>query len=97
MRFKITVVKKMYHEDIAREHLKNPGPCPLFQEGDEFFHELGEGAQMYRHPAGFCGRAWSDLLRHATWFLNDPLPERPFIACCSDGTRPVVFRLERVG
>ena len=51
----------------------------------------------------FCGEAWDAISRYVYTALqggsimhkwtND---ERMMIACCNDGTRPVVFKIERI-
>ena len=88
------------------------GPCPCFEKGqvfefrrtperDDFYH-LGRGART--DGGDFpCGEAWDCISRYVYAALqggaimhgwtND---ERVMIACCNDGTRPVVFKLERV-
>ncbi|MFQ5857467.1 MAG: TIGR04076 family protein [Anaerolineae bacterium] len=98
---KITVLKKLFNEDLADEYRRpeiHRGPCPHFTEGQEFVvEEIGE------RPEGFfCGWAWDDIQRlvlammvggdFSQW-MND---SNTFVACCTDGIKPVVFRLERV-
>ena len=51
----------------------------------------------------FCGEAWAAVSRYVYTALqggaimqgwtND---ERMMIACCNDGTRPVIFKIERI-
>jgi uncharacterized repeat protein (TIGR04076 family) len=70
--------------------------CTAFTEGQKFI--VGEDGAM---PVGFCHVAWADIFRkvHALqtggtyypWFDNGVM-----IACCTDGMRPVSFRLERL-
>ena len=96
---RITVVKKMFNPDLAAEYCQGEvGPCPCFQEGDEFVCGLEK-------PPGFCDWAWRDIhpfvavlfaggnFSHGLfegWMKDD----HTIIACCSDGIRPVVFRIE---
>ncbi len=59
---------------------------------------LSKDMQM---PAGFCGRAWADIHRDVTHLaLGGDFPwvreKGVMISCCSDGMRPVVFKLERL-
>jgi uncharacterized repeat protein (TIGR04076 family) len=96
--FKITVVKTMFNEALARELCQgNVTPCPRFQEGQEFFTDL-------ERPDGFCDWAWNDIYKYVlvlrsqgnfgkayNWMKDD----NTVIACCTDGFRPVVFRIER--
>lgn len=97
---KITVVKRLNRDEIFAGI--NPGcssrsgnVCPLFQEGQEFL------AEYTRMPEGFCSGAFTDLFRFILalqsgadfpW-MNEP---GTVLACCNDGFRPVIFRLERV-
>ena len=98
---KITVLKKLYDPDLA-EAYRHPeihrGPCPYYTEGQEFvIHHLGE------RPADFfCDWAWNDLYKFILVMMTDGKfspwmkDENTFIACCTDGIKPVVFKLERV-
>ena len=98
---KITIIKKMNTRDIYGERLpcrlaKNQGPeCPLFKVGDEFVSE--ESAC----PVGFCGWAFADIQRdiaHLWLGGNYPWIEDHGVAisCCTDGLRPVFFKIERM-
>jgi uncharacterized repeat protein (TIGR04076 family) len=94
---KITVVKKMFNEDLAKQHC-NPGApiCEKFEEGQEF---VIEGLDQ---PQGFCAWAWDDIhkvlltLRSGGNFQPWMKGKNNIIACCSDGIRPVVFNIERI-
>ena len=88
------------------------GPCPCFQEGQVFeFHREPERDDFYRLGRGTlegggdfpCGEAWDCISRYVyaalqggaimrRWTRDDRL----MVACCNDGTRPVVFKIERV-
>ncbi len=100
---KITVLRRTQFPDLASAHLKAPAsPCPLLQVGQAFI--VGPALQR---PDGFCDWAWNDLLRFVTvlsrggnfstdifadWMRDD----RAMIACCTDGIRPVIFKIERL-
>ena len=97
---KITVLKKALHQDLLDEYLdpgsreRGFGICTAFEEGQEFV----VGASC---PEGFCGWAWADIQRDvmAVLFGNGfPWvgPENTAITCCTDGFRPVTFKLERI-
>jgi len=100
---KITVLRKEYFQDLADQYLADPqvGPCPYFQEGQEF---LVKSKDFFRMLNGqFCSEAWDCISRYvyaalqggsimAGWTNN----EKVMIACCNDGTRPVIFKLERL-
>lgn len=100
---KITVLKRECYTDLQQQYLADPksGPCPYFREGqeivvdsDNFFHML---------DGTFCSEAWDCISRYVYAALqggsimrgwtND---EKMMITCCNDGTRPVVFKLERI-
>lgn len=97
---KITVVKKLDRDVIhADSHLdcscKGPPVCPLFEEGQEFI------ADTKTMPAGFCPGAFADLFRYITGLEAGAdyewMNERgTVLACCNDGFRPVIFKLERI-
>ena len=95
---KITVLKKLYHEDLVDAYLlpekkASYPPCYRFNEGDVF---IVDGFEM---PAGFCPWAWIDLYRGISTLANGPLVndwysyEDRRILCCTDGVRPVIYEL----
>ncbi|MFX1511460.1 MAG: TIGR04076 family protein [Promethearchaeota archaeon] len=96
---KITVLKRTFHPEFAEEYCKDPqtGICTAFVEGDEFITESSTVM-----PDGFCHYAWIDLHRillalmaggnFGTWMKD----EKTNIVCCTDGIRPVIFKLERI-
>ena len=92
---KITILKKHLHEDLLTDYAEEIWqPCDLFEIGQEFIvHQM----QM---PRGFCSWAWVDiqgyimtLSRGGNMFGVKP---GTFITCCTDGFRPVIFKLERI-
>lgn len=100
---KVTVLRKMLYEDLQAEYLANPksGVCPYFEEGQEF---IVGGKDFFRMLDGqFCAEAWDCISRYVyaaqqggsimEGWTND---ERMMIACCNDGTRPVIFKIERM-
>ena len=71
------------------------GPCGLFEDGQEFIQE------DWRPPEGFCPWAWADIHKEIILVRRGgsqggPMQEGTAIACCTDGFKPVVFRIERV-
>lgn len=103
---KVTVLRKAYYPDLAAEYCAqaDPGACPLFAEGDEFVFERGDFTRM-RLPAErpFCSEAWQAIDRYIyAAIMGGPLfpgwmkEDKVFIACCSDGVRPVTFKIERI-
>jgi uncharacterized repeat protein (TIGR04076 family) len=100
-RCKITVLKTLYHQELAEAYRRpdiHRGPCPFFDEGQEFVVDrFGE------RPAGFdCTWAWDDIHKivfamvqggeFGRW-MQDP---NTFISCCTDGIKPVIFKLEKL-
>ena len=69
--------------------------CPAFKVGDEFIVEGGAC------PEGFCQGAFVDIFRYISglraganyYWMKE---EGTVVACCADGLRPVVFKLERL-
>jgi len=97
---KITVFKKLNGEDIYGKELpitpKYPLVCNEIDAGKEFIVE--DTGNM---PDGFCSWAWNDLARiveHLQFGGDYPWFEEKgmFLACCTDGVRPVIFKLERL-
>lgn len=98
---KISVLKTLFHDDLAQAYRRpdvHTGPRPFFTVGNEFSVEY-----LVRRPDGFeCDWAWDDLHKilmvlmlkgdFATWMKN----RNNFIACCTDGIKPVVFKVERL-
>jgi len=75
---------------------KKYGICTAFKEGDEFVVEL-DG----KMPEGFCSWAWRDIYKDMSVLRFggnfDPWVEKgTAITCCSDGIRPVSFKMERI-
>ncbi len=98
---RITVLKTLYHPDLAEEYRRSDvhkGPCPFFAEGQEFIVEY-----LTERPDDFrCDWAWDDIHKillvlmtgggFGTW-MKDP---NQFITCCTDGIKPVIFKVERI-
>lgn len=95
---KITVVRAFTPEEVFGQQYKN-----AFDEIVQKCH-LEEGQSWvcdgYRMPEGFCAWAWEDLRkdRYLLTFGGDiPDTENGVVfVSCSDGKRPVVFKLERI-
>lgn len=88
-RLKLSVIRVALDEALDAElRGGHGGPCPVFEEGQEFIIE-----SPYFCPDGFCAWAWADIRTFimAAYFGA----ESPQISCCTDGVRPVFFRIER--
>ena len=108
---KVTVLDKKCYADLQREYLADPesGPCPCFEVGQTYLFERKPDKDDFYHfgrdldPQFPCAEAWDAVSRYIYTALaggaimkswtND---ERVMIACCNDGTRPVVFKIERI-
>ena len=91
---KITVMKKTYNPELVEEYTVDPSkwsPCQHFEVGDEFITDLDSPWTM---PEGFCGWAWADIQRTVYGMARGG--QKVFITCCTDGYRPVMFKLERL-
>lgn len=97
---RITVYKKHFYPELAEKFLtegKDVGPCPIHEEGETYLYEGGA-----EKPEGFCPWAWIYIYKkiasldkgggNQPWYKDGDKA----IACCTDGTRPVVFILERL-
>jgi uncharacterized repeat protein (TIGR04076 family) len=103
-KIKITVVKRAAHMDLLDRHMNTDdfpqasGPCEIMKDGQEFVMD----GIFPRRPEGFhCQGAWNDIQRNlASVMYGGDLPwyKQPgtVVASCSDGLRPVSFRIERI-
>jgi uncharacterized repeat protein (TIGR04076 family) len=95
----ITVLKTGFDAELAAEYgVEGLGACPLLKQGQVFHAD-------YAKPQGFCDEAWKAIYQYVfalshgaedTLFYYGDWIKRPgvAIACCNDGIRPVVFKLE---
>ena len=104
---RITVLETKVFPEYQEKYLSDPksGACPCFQKGDTFLlKRTAERDDFYHLMNGkFCGETWDAISRYVYTALqggsimhkwtND---ERMMIACCNDGTRPVIFKIERI-
>ena len=87
---KITVLKKSLNSEWSKEFRNFEGEvCDVFTEGQEFVVE-----SPWSPPEGFCPWAWADI-RTFIHVVNSGEFES-FVSCCTDGFRPVFFRIERI-
>ena len=100
-KIKITVLKTLFMKDIVEEYLSDEQKemgftgCDKLVEGQEFIIDEPN------IPEGFCSWAWADINREVVAIMTGA--DMPWInrkgcaiACCTDGLRPVIFRIERV-
>jgi len=92
---KITVLDRPVHRELLERYAESIWqPCERFGDGEEF---ISENVNM---PEGFCSWAWADIQKYVMTLARGGnfVGVRPgvFITCCTDGFRPVVFKLERI-
>jgi len=94
---KITVMKMLGTKELWGDEAPKSGDadlCPRFKVGQVF---MTEGLSM---PLGWpCSWAWHDIFKEVLhlglggeFFVE---PGNVIYACCTDGMRPVFFKLER--
>lgn len=100
-RCKITVLKKTINSELAEEYCAGKvAACDCFTVGQEFVCGLAK-------PEGFCDWAWRDIhpmvavLLAGGNFSSDLFAgwmkdSRTMVGCCTDGIRPVIFRIEQI-
>jgi uncharacterized repeat protein (TIGR04076 family) len=98
---RITVLRRTLNADLAQEHCREQAsPCSAWREGQKF-------VTSFAKPQGFCDWAWSDIHQYVavplaggsfagSVFNGWMKDENTMIACCTDGIRPVIFKLERI-
>ena len=93
--------------ELQEKYLADPksGPYPFFKPGDTFVLKRTPQQDDFYHMMNgkFCGEAWDVVSRYVYTALqggsimkewtND---DRVMITCCNDGTRPVIFKIERI-
>ena len=93
---RITVLKRTQNRDALEQYADSIwDPCERFQEGQEFIIKSMEKPDDF-----ICSWAWCDLQKYALTLSRggnfQGVPEGIFVTCCTDGYRPVIFKLERV-
>jgi uncharacterized repeat protein (TIGR04076 family) len=98
-RLKITVLRRFAPDEVFDSPPVEGGAvdvCGVYEDGQVFYVE-----QDGRIPEGFCGWAWDDIYKDVqtlrfhgnfSWFGEPGVS----VNCCTDGLRPVVFKIERV-
>ncbi len=99
---RITVVKKVNNRDLYGENLpaafdenRIKPECDRFSVGQEFI------VDSHNCPEGFCNWAFADIQRdlvHVLYGGYYPWMKEKGVAisCCTDGLRPVIFKLESI-
>ena len=104
---KVSVIDMKCFDDLQAKYLADPksGVCPFYHVGDEFIFERYDDRDDFWHEGNGsqCAEAWDCISRYIYTALqggsimrNWTNDERIMIACCNDGTRPVIFKIERI-
>lgn len=91
---RITVLKKTFNREYIADYAAEPEKwteCTHFSIGDEFVTDI---QQPWNMPEGFCGWAWADIQRMVYGMARGG--QDVFLTCCTDGYRPVIFKLEKI-
>ena len=99
---RITVIDKIARQDFQREYGTkefkdgDDTTCDKVKIGDTYIYSSGDGV-----PPGFCAWAWADINRDVEGLKNSAnfpwiKQEGTLISCCTDGLRPVFFKIERI-
>jgi uncharacterized repeat protein (TIGR04076 family) len=96
---KITVLKTMLNEDLAKEYgVEGLKKCPFHTVGQIFHAD-------YAKPESFCDEAWKAIYQYVfalshggnkeIFYYGDWIKEPGVAICsCNDGLRPVIFKIE---
>ena len=99
---KVTVLDKKLYPELQQQYCDNPisGACPCYNVGDEFIFYRDEERDDFWHiglntlvkTSGYIytGLQGGSIMKG--WMKR----ENEMITCCSDGTRPVIFKIERI-
>ncbi len=105
-RCRVTVLRRECYADIQGRYLDDPesGPCPRFTEGQQFMVDGAACYSMTGKGMEICPMAKKCIADHVSRLHSNELAgrcgestaDKAVIACCSDGTRPVIFKIEPV-
>ncbi len=99
-KLKITVLKRLDPKEIFDVYPVAERdwfvPCDIYEDGQEFIVD-----ESLRMPEGFCPSAWQTMYHNIrTLGFGGNLPyfkeKGVAVTCCSDGMRPVIFKIERI-
>jgi len=86
---KITVLKRGFEKEFVEMLKTGPkGPCTRFSDGQEF-----TVTSQWSMPPKFCEWAYADIRPYIPMVLGQG---NPIAVCCTDGYRPVFFKVERI-
>ncbi len=86
---KITVLKRSYEKELVDQLKTGPkSACTRLSDNQEF-----TVASLWSPPEKFCQWAWADIRTYIPMVMGDG---NPIAVCCTDGFRPVYFKVERI-
>ncbi len=86
---RITVLKHAEQPEYQKYGGGDIKACTVVRDGQQFVAE-----RPWTKPQGMCDWAWADIRAYLPFvFAGEP---DQMVACCTDGYRPVFFRLERL-
>jgi len=86
---KITVLKRGFEKEFVEQLKTGPkGPCTRFSDGQEF-----TVTSQWAMPQKFCEWAYADIRAYIPMVIGQG---NPIAVCCTDGFRPVYFKVERI-
>lgn len=97
---RVTVLRKECYPSLQKEYMSDEkaGVCPFFNEGQMFV--VTKDGYSRCMDGKFCAEAWDALSKYIFAGLYGGAFEKGYkndkvmIACCNNGTRPVIFKLE---
>jgi len=86
---KITVLRRGFEKEIIDQLKTGPkGACTRFSDGQEFTLK-----SQWSMPEKFCEWAWADIRTYIPMVIGQG---NRVAVCCTDGFRPVFFKIERI-
>ena len=86
---KITVLKRSYEKGLVDQLKTGPkAACSRLSDNQEFTVK-----SQWSMPEKFCEWAWADIRTYIPMVLGQG---NPIAVCCTDGFRPVFFKVERI-
>ncbi len=86
---KITILRRGFEKEFVEKLGTGPkGPCTRFSDGQEF-----TVTSQWAMPEKFCAWAYADIRAYIPMVLGQG---NPIAVCCTDGFRPVFFKVERI-
>ncbi len=87
---RITVLKRAVQQEFQKFREDEIKPCPAVRDGQEFIVE-----KPWEKPQGMCDWAWGDM-RATLPYVYSGMGGKQTVVCCTDGFRPVFFKLEQI-